>query len=449
MTTRPPKLTSAAQTIEPAWTWTGDRFESGLRIEIDSEGSIAGVGPVEAGAGTPDRRLARSALIPGFVNAHSHAFQRGLRGRGEGGAPTASDFWSWRETMYQLVDELDENRFYQLTLAAFREMRSCGITTVGEFHYLHHRRRRAQDDRERDFALDERVIEAATEAGIRLVLLQAFYGRGGIGRELSGAQHRFATRSLEEYWRQFERLESRLDPASQSLGVVAHSIRSTSPEEIAALYSEARRRGLVFHIHLEEQRQEIEDSIAAYGMGPLALLNDRLETAAGLTAVHCTHSRPADLARFAIHGGRVCVCPTTEANLADGIPDLPAFLGSGGRVCLGTDSNLRISMTEEMRWLEHAQRLELEKRGIVGGIADGATALLEAATLAGAQSLGLESGRIAVGVPADLVEIDLDHPTLEGWSPETLLASLVFGGGDEAVLSTCVGGVWRQHRRAG
>jgi len=445
VTTRAPRGPTTGETIEAAWTWIGNQFESRMQIKIDADGSIASVDPVDAGSDPPDRRLAHSALLPGFVNAHSHAFQRGLRGHGEVGAVTASDFWNWRDAMYRLVEELDESRFYELTLAAFREMRSCGITTVGEFHYLHHRQ--AHNDQRGDFDFDGRVLEAAAEAGIRLVLLQAFYGRGGIGKELSGAQNRFATRSLDEYWRQFEHLESCTDPATQSLGVVAHSIRSASPEQIVELYTEARRRGLVFHIHLEEQKQEIEDSVLSYGMGPLALLNERLDTAAGLTAIHCTHSTPTDLARFAIHGGFVCVCPTTEANLADGIPDLPAFLGSGGQVCLGTDSNLRISMTEEMRWLEHAQRLRLEKRGIVGGSAE-STALVEAATRAGAQSLGIESGRIAAGAPADLVEINLDHPILAGWSPQTLLPSLVFGGGDEAVISTCVAGNWRQHRRA-
>ncbi len=450
------------EVLQADWSWTGRRFEQDVQIQVGNDGSIRAVGALGL---TPDRRLPGSALLPGMVNAHSHAFQRGLRGHGEtytvSRATASADFWSWRRAMYGLVEDLDATAFRALTTKAFAEMRRAGITTVGEFHYFHHARNA-------DFALDELVLDAAREAGIRLVLLEAFYKSGGAERPLEGAQRRFSTPSIEGYWRQMDRLATALDPSLQSLGSVAHSFRAATPEEISALYREARRRRLVFHLHTEEQPREIEETVAAYGMGPLALLCSRLDSLCGLTAVHCTHSSSTDLARFASRGGAVCICPTTEANLGDGIPDLPAMLGVGAPLCLGTDSNLRISMTEEMRWLEHAQRLRLGKRGVAvrsetdsesdpktraktGAELDSAAVartLFEAATEGGAASLGLEVGRIAPGRPADFLELDLGHPQLDGWTPDTLLASFIFGGADEAIRSTSVGGHWREHREA-
>ncbi len=339
--------------------------------------------------------------------------------------------------MYELVEGLDGERFLELSRQAFGEMLRAGITTVGEFHYLHH------GPAGGDWAFDDLLLEAARAAGIRLLLLSAYYRRGGFGQPLAGAQERFATPDEGGYWRQLDRLATRLDPASQRLGAVAHSVRAAAPDEIARLAAEARRRGLVFHIHIEEQRREIEECRQAHGAGPLALLLDRLETAGGLTAVHCTHSTANDLERLLGAGGRVCICPTTEANLADGIPDLPAMRVAAGTLALGTDSNCRISMLEEMRWLEYVQRLARERRGIVvdsGG--ECGAALLRIATEGGAASLGLASGRIAPGCLADLVAIDLDDPSLAGCAAAELADGFVFGAADSAIADVMVGGRW-------
>ena len=238
------------------------------------------------------------------------------------------------------------------------------------------------------------------------------------------------------------------DPATQSTGLAAHSLRAARPEEAGELYAEARRLGLPFHIHLEEQEAEIEEVRSAYGDGPLKLLVERLDGAEGLTAIHCTHSTTADLESLARAGGRVCLCPTTEGDLGDGLPELAAILDRGPLPALGTDSNLRVSLSEEMRWLEWGQRLLSRRRGVVtdaGG--DSARRLFELATSGGARSLGLEVGAIRAGVPADLVQLDLDHPSLAGCGPDELLASFVFGGADEAIVATSVGGHWREHRR--
>ena len=422
------------QTIQADLTWIDGAFVPDRTITIGADGRIESVGRARPGA-VP--RLEGVALLPGFVNTHSHAFQRGLRGSGERFSSGAGSFWTWREAMYALVASLDRDGFKRVCRQAFAEMRDAGITAVGEFHYLHH-------DSDGDFAFDDIVLEAASEVGIRIVLLQAYYAAGGIGRALEPGQQRFATLDLREYWQQMERLARRLDPATQSLGVVAHSVRAASLAEIKALHAEAARRGLPFHMHVEEQRREIEDTVAAYGRTPMRLLCDELVDAGDFTAVHCTHTSPTDMAAFLARGGRVCVCPLTEANLGDGIADLSAPHAAGGRISLGTDSNARISAIEEMRWLEYGQRLRGELRGALtdpGG--EVAATTLDAATSGGAAALGLGAGRIAPGEWADLAAVDLTVSSLSGVPAGGLLDAIVFGAGNGAIAGTFVGGKWR------
>lgn len=428
-------------------TWTDDGFQPGIAVWID-DGRIARVGPVaeamaaaevDLGLAPPVkvRRLPGLALLPGFVNAHSHAFQRALRGQGERFPAGAGSFWTWREAMYALVETLTPERLFDLSLQAYREMRLAGITCVGEFHYLHHSGAGV------DFVGDEAVLAAAAEAGIRLVLLQTYYKTGGIGGQLQGAQRRFATPSLAAYWHQFEHLAGCLDGRTQTLGVVAHSIRAVPLAELRGLLGESRRQSLPFHIHVEEQQQEIAESRAVYGKRPLELLLEQPGGLEGVTAVHCTHSRRDQLRRFVQLGGRVCVCPLTEANLGDGIPPLAAVPESHRRLCLGTDSNARISMLEEMRGLEYGQRLKNESRGILvdeqGSVAP---VLLAAATAGGGAALGLVAGRLVPGAWADLVAVDLGSPLLAPARSQGLLEGLLLGGSEQAIAASCVGGVW-------
>jgi formimidoylglutamate deiminase len=422
------------QTIQADLTWIDGAFVPDRIITVGADGRIESVGRARSG---PVRRQEGVALLPGFVNAHSHAFQRGLRGSGERFSSGAGSFWSWREAMYALVASLDRDGLQRVCHQAFAEMRDAGITTVGEFHYLHH-------DRDDDFAFDDVVLEAASEVGIRIVLLQAYYAAGGIGKALEPGQSRFATLDLRQYWRQMDRLAQHLDPTTQSLGVVAHSVRAASLAEIKALHSEAARRGLPFHMHVEEQRREIEDTVAAYGRTPMRLLCDELVAGGNLTAVHCTHTSPMDMTAFLARGGRVCVCPLTEANLGDGIPDLSAPHSVGGRISLGTDSNARISAIEEMRWLEYGQRLRGELRGaLTDSAGEVAATTLDAATSGGAAALGIGAGRIAPGVWADLAAVDLTVPSLSGVPAAGLLDAIVFGAGNGAIAGTFVAGKWR------
>lgn len=428
---------TGAAVFEADLTWTGQSFESGLQIRLGEDGRIAEVGRL----GLPTTlRLTGRALLPGFVSAHSHAFQRGLRGRGERFPAGSGSFWTWREAMYSLVGSLDADRFESLCLRTFREMRRAGITTVGEFHYFHH------GPEEEGWAFDERVLRAASTAGIRIALLEVFYRTGAIGQPLEGSQRRFGTPSPAAFWEQMDRLSGHLDPRRQTLGASVHSLRAASLDDLRDVYEEARKRDMVFHIHVEEQRREIEDALAYYGKRPMQLLLESLGTATDVTAVHCTHTHPEDMQRFLAGDGTVCICPLTEGNLGDGLAGLTQVHETGGAVCLGSDSNARISLLEEMRWLEYGQRLSTQSRGVLrddGG--EVARTLLHAGTLAGARALGVEAGQIAPGAWADFVAIDLAAPTLAGWEPDTLLDSLIFGAAEETIAATCVGGEWEEY----
>ncbi|MFT5464117.1 MAG: formimidoylglutamate deiminase [Planctomycetota bacterium] len=432
----------SVQIFEADWTWTGVRFERGVRVAVDSDGRICSAAEDERKA----QELTGRALLPGFVNAHSHAFQRGLRARGERFPVGAGSFWTWREAMYGLVQQMTPERMGDLCRRAFDEMLAAGMTSVGEFHYLHHNDAAAQDH-----ALDTVVLQAARGAGIRIVLLNAYYSSGGFdvqgGRVPVGmAQARFRTPSPREFWSAFDRLTPELDAATQSLGVVVHSLRAADAGELREIQSEARRRGLVLHIHLEEQRREVEECQRSHGMTPMALLLETLGQTAGdldnVCAVHCTHTEAGDMARFLAAGGRVCLTPTTEASLGDGTPDLPGILKGRGALSLGSDSNTRISMFEEMRWAEYAQRLVREERGVARNDEEGhiAPTLLRAATVGGAAALGLPAGDLCEGSHADFLTIDLDHPILGGVDAEHLPEALALAGDERVIRDVFVGG---------
>ncbi len=427
----------SARVIEAELTWTGRRFEPGLQVVVGVDGRIEAV----TTGRKPTHRHRRCALLPGFVNAHSHAFQRGLRGKGERFPAGMGDFWTWREAMYALVERLDERELFRLSAQAFEEMRDAGTTTVGEFHYLHHAGNGT------DYEFDRVVLEAAAAAGIRIVLLQTYYATGAIGQPLGPAQRRFRSTSVDAYWKQMDGLDSALDRRTQSLGAVAHSVRAATIEDISALHTEAKRRALPFHMHVEEQRREVDECVAAYGRPPMRVLLDTLDIGGNLTAVHCTHTAPDDLRHFLGAGGAVCVNPLTEGNLGDGLPVLEPVPQLLERLSLGSDSNARISPLEEMRWLEYGQRLRKERRGLLrGGEGEVASVVFDAATAGGARALGLSAGRIEAGHWADLTVIDLEHPSLEGCELETLAEALVTGADNGVVQGTYVSGNWRKSR---
>lgn len=402
--------------LRPRLAWVDGAFQSGLAIEIDGD-TIVDVRQTDLPAESPDL-----AVMPGFVNAHSHAFQRGLRGWGEVFTNLADDFWSWREAMYGLVETLTPETAYGHSLRAFQEMRAAGITSVGEFHYIHH------SDAGLDFALDEAVLSAAHEADIRIVLLHACYLAGGFGQPIAGAQERFDGSDLKTWWEAFDRAQGACKDHKQTMGVVIHSLRAVPIDLAAELRDEAKRRGLVVHLHLEEQPAEISDCMATHGCTPMRLVLDRLSPGPDMTAVHCTHTDPDEMKSYAATGAHVCLCPLTEANLGDGIADVTGMRSSGASLCLGTDSNARISMIEEMRLCEYGQRLRAGRRGACvdeDGRID--RPLIEMATRGGAQSLGLNAGVIEAGRVAEFAMFDLGTPALSGVAQEHIATAIITG----------------------
>jgi formimidoylglutamate deiminase len=433
-----------SQIIEADLTWTGTRFETGVRVVVNREGAIDSVGAATEGGPSATHRLVRRALLPGMTSAHSHAFQHAMRASAEiiPKAKTSStkNFWSWRETMYELVDKLDADAFFRITLHTFSEMRRAGITSVGEFHYLRH----SQDSV--DFAFDALVLRAAREAGIRIAFLSALYQTSTIGKPVVGAQQRFTSPDLEAFWRQIDALEPMLVQRTQTLGIAPHSVRAVDIKDVKQVCAEAAKRGMVVHMHVEEQPREIEECRSATGRTPMRLLLEAGVVGPKFTAIHCTHSVEDDLRDFGAAGASICLCPITEGVLSDGIADVTAMLRSGATLCLGTDANTRLCMNEEMRLAEYVQRVKHQCRGIVlDDTGDPATTLFNMATRNGARALGLNAGAIATGCVADFVALDLDHPSLAGWTDETLLSTFVFGCSAEPIAATCVGGEWMTH----
>lgn len=430
------------QIIEAEWTWTGKTLETGVQVVVDDRGRIETVGKLGVAA---TKRLPRRALLPGFVNAHSHAFQRGLRGLGETYPAGQGDFWSWREAMYDLVLCLTPDDMKRLCRHAFDEMLSCGFTSVGEFHYLHHSNIGATggDETAGDFAFDDIVLEAAAESGIRIALLQSYYKTGAMGRPLAGGQRRFATPDVDAFLRRIDVTAAKLRGDAQTMGLAPHSLRAVPPDDLMRLHRAAGERGMVCHIHVEEQRKEIDESLASLGRTPLEWLLEHLALGPRDTIIHATHSTANNLQRYVATGANICVCPITEGNLGDGLGDVATMLERPDAVCIGTDSNVRIDTAEELRWLEFVRRLKHERRGVCRDNAgDVARQLLRCGTENGARALGISTGKIEAGRWADFAAIDLDRRDLRGTTPETLLPAFFVGSSGAAVREVCVGGRW-------
>jgi len=433
------------QIIEADLTWTGTQFERGVRIVVDDAGVIETVTrDFDGGVPTPTHTLSRRALLPGMISAHSHAFQHAMRSTAEIIPPSLQsgvrNFWSWRETMYELVDRMDGPLFLDITRHTFSQLRRAGVTTVGEFHYVHHA------PGTQDFAFDALVLQAAREAGIRLVFLSTLYQSSAIGKPVEGAQKRFASPNLHAFWEQVDAVAAQLDPQTQTIGVAPHSVRAVALDDIIQVAHEAAKRHMPIHMHVEEVVREIDDCRAATGKTPMRLLLDAGVVGPRFTAIHCTHSRAEDLRDFGANGGSICLCPITEGVLSDGISNLPVMLESGATLCLGTDANVRLSMNEEMRWVELVQRLKLMRRGVcLDDSHQPAVSLFNMASRNAARALGVSAGSIAPGHVADFIALDLDHPSLHGWTEPSLLGAFVFGCASEPIAATCVAGDWHTH----
>jgi formiminoglutamate deiminase len=410
---------------ELAWLG-GERAESGVLIEVEGSRITA----VTSGIPAPlsgARRL-DGLTLPGLANAHSHAFQRALRGRTQHGS---GSFWTWREQMYRVADGLDPERYLALARATYAEMALAGVTTVGEFHYLHHGPGGVPYDDANE--MGRVLMTAAADAGIRITLIDSCYLHGGIGVPPEGAQRRFSDGSADAW---AERVDALRDGASVRIGAAVHSMRAVDPDAAAVVAGWARERDRPLHAHVSEQPAENEACLEAHGRTPSALLADAGALDADFTAVHATHLDEADVRLLGGAEACCCVCPTTERDLADGIGRMRPLAEAGASLSLGSDSHAVIDLFEEARAVELDERLASGERGH-----HAATALLRAASEGGHACLGwTDAGRIESGARADLVTVSLDGVRLAGTDPEHALEAVVFAAGAADVRDVLMDG---------
>ena len=353
-------------------------------------------------------------VVPGFANTHSHAFHRALRGRAQRGI---GDFWAWRDLMYDVAARLDPDSYYALARATYAEMALAGITCVGEFHYLHHAPGGARYNDAN--AMGHALIHAAASVGVRLTILDTCYLAGGIDQPLQGAQLRFGDGSADEWAFRVEQLT--LVDGSR-LGAAVHSVRAVPFADAEVVAGHAKHNDWPLHMHLSEQPTENEQCHAAYGRTPAQVLSDVGALAPNSTAVHATHVCKGDISLLASSGCGVCLCPTTERDLADGIGPAGSLAGQGVALSLGSDSHAVIDPLEEARAMEMHERLATNRRGRFD-----AAALLRAATFAGHRALGWsDAGALAVGMRADFVAVDVESVRTAGGGPT--LDTAVFAG---------------------
>jgi formimidoylglutamate deiminase len=443
--------------VEVEHAWRGHGFADHARIAIDA-GRV-----VDAGAIAPDAPAhAVRWLVPGMPNLHSHAFQRAMAGLAERrnvvsarahpappGTARAStqgedSFWSWREVMYAFAGRIDPDDLRAIAAQLYVEMLEAGYTQVCEFHYLHHRPDGAAyaDPAAMSLAL----VEAARETGIGLTLLPALYMTGGFdGRALVERQRRFG-HDVDGYLRLVERLRA-LESPTLSVGIALHSLRAVPADAMrAVLETGAAARGPV-HIHVAEQLGEVQDCLALRNARPVEWLLDHAEVDARWCLVHATHMGEAETRRLAATGAVAGLCPTTEANLGDGLFALKAWLDAGGAFGIGSDSQISVSPVEELRWLEYGQRLVTRHRNVSANETTPSTGevLFAHALAGGAQAAGLGDrwpSAFGAGARADLVVLDAESPLLAGRDAAHAIDTWLFAGNRSLVRDVMAAGEW-------
>ena len=389
--------------------------------------------------------------IPGFINVHSHAFQRAMAGLTEFRSSENDSFWTWRNLMYQFLSRLSPEDCRTIARQLFIEMLRSGFTTVGEFHYVHCRPDGEHYDPETLMA--DAVVEAAIETGINVCMMPVLYQRGGFdGRPLTKAQGRFSL-SVKDYLQLNDRLHQKWkDHPNVSFGIAIHSLRAVDMQAIKAVIQETRKfhPGVPVHIHVAEQQQEVDDCVSMTGKRPVEFLLDEIlemdSSAERWCLIHATHLSASECERLACSPATVGLCPTTEANLGDGIFPTESFLKSGGNFSIGTDSHISVDPFSDLRLIEYGQRLSQNRRAVMS-TSDQSTGRLLCSECwsGGAKALNVDAGALAIGRRADLVVLDEDHPNLVGREGDQWLDSILFcehqqGKVSQLVDSVVVGG---------
>lgn len=391
---------------------------------------------VETGVAPRARDTVAGIVIPGLCNAHSHAFQRALAGRTEERSPAGRDnFWSWRERMYELAGRLDPEALAAIAQQAYVEMVSAGYTSVAEFHYLHRSPGVASPG-----AMFEAIGEAAAGSGIRLAYIPVLYERAGFDRPEPQGQQALFVHDIDSF------LAHHADAASQAsatvhVGIGAHSLRAVSAESLRQIVAAADRP---IHLHIAEQQLEVEQCLQSYGRRPVQWLLENFEVDTRWCLVHATHVDADETRELASSGAVVCLCPSTEANLGDGLFPLRDYLAAGGDIAIGSDSHVSINPFEELRWLEYGQRLASQSRNVAAlEQAHVGHELFMRALRGGVRASGQEAGGVETGAAADLVVLYDDDPMLTGHGDATLLDALVFSGYRLPIERVMVNGAWQ------
>jgi formimidoylglutamate deiminase len=413
--------------IHAASALTPEGWRADVRLTIEA-GRFASV---EAGVAAQPDAERHAAVLPGIVNVHSHAFQRGMAGRAETRGQSPDSFWTWRDWMYRFALTMNPDQVEAVASQAYVEMLEAGFTRVGEFHYLHH-------DRDgRPYAaiaeMATRIAAAASESGIGLTLLPVFYAHSNFGaRPPIVGQRRFVS-NIDAFVRLVagcRAIAASLD--NVNIGVAPHSLRAVSPDELFAVCQMIDAGPI--HIHVAEQVKEVDDCVAWSGARPVAWLLDHAPVDERWCLIHATHMDDGETRKLAETGAIAGLCPVTEANLGDGVFNGPAFVGYGGRFAIGTDSNVRIGVSDELRQLEYAQRLFGRARNVLA-VAGGSTgrALFDGAIEGGVRALGADGGGLEPGAPANLVTLDAAQPGFYGCEGDRLLDAWIFGAAQRAI----------------
>ena len=409
-----------------------------VRLRVSEEGLIESLEPGDANS--TDVTL-DGPVIPGMPNCHSHAFQRQMAGlAGFAGSDRRDSFWTWREIMYRLANRLDPDQFEAIAHWLYVEMLEAGYTSCAEFHYLHHQADGTRYSEPHE--LGNRLLNAASQAGIALTLVPVLYCRSGFESEsVSSEQRRFAN-DPAQFMALFEGcLSQAAGNSDQNVGLGLHSLRAVSESQMAEVLDAESGRASAIHIHVAEQPAEVNQCLAAYGARPVEWLLDHATVDDRWCLVHATHMIESEYENLARSRAVAGLCPTTEADLGDGFFEGAQFLGLGGRIAIGSDSNLRISPTEELRLLEFGLRLRTGRRNVMtAGEAGCGETLYRSALDGGAAALGQPAGVLAPGRRADFVELDSSHPMLRGVNDKDVLDRYVFAGGQGMIRSVFVSG---------
>ena len=426
-----------------AHLFEGDRWLSPGYVEVDGRGLIALVsGTCPANWVEAELERLDGFVLPGIPNLHSHAYHRAYSLFAQ--APTGAareDLWTWRAGLYRLAQRITPDQLEAVAAQAFLEMLRAGFTSVGEFHYLHN------DPAGRPYAnpaeLSERILAAAEAVGIAITLLPVLYRQDDFDRPLVGTQVRFGSPSVDAFATLVGPLR-RFRNGRVFLGVAPHSLRAVGPSDLRAVLAlrDELLPGAPIHLHAAEQIAEVERAEVVLGMRPIAWLLEHIPLDDGWTVVHATHATAEELIPLARSGATVALCPTTEADLGDGLFGLERYEASGGAWGIGSDANVSLDPALELRTLLYGQRLQRRQRNAIAGLDTGRD-LVAAALRSGARSLRQPIGRIAPGQRADLVELDPATSELLGHTTSTVLDAWVFGAGARAVRRVMVEGRWR------